>query len=110
LRTASVHIFPSTCEGSAKVTFEAAAAGLPQVTTYESGDAVVDGETGCVIPCDNVRALASAIERLYAAPEERIRMGAAARARMTALFTWDHFRLRLREAYRVARAKAAAAR
>jgi glycosyltransferase involved in cell wall biosynthesis len=102
LRTASVHIFPSTCEGSAKVTFEAAAAGLPQITTYESGDAVVDGETGCIIPCDNTPALASAIERLYASPEERSRMGAAARARMTALFTWDHFRLRLREAYRVA--------
>ena len=103
LRTASVHIFPSTCEGSAKVTFEAAAAGLPQITTYESGDAVVDGETGCIIPCGDVPALAAAIERLYAAPDLRQRMGAAARARMAALFTWDHFRLRLREAYRVAR-------
>jgi glycosyltransferase involved in cell wall biosynthesis len=103
LRTASVHIFPSTCEGSAKVTFEAAAAGLPQITTYESGDAVVDGETGCIIPCGDTAALAAAIERLYAAPEERKRMGIAARERMAALFTWDHFRLRLREAYRVAR-------
>jgi glycosyltransferase involved in cell wall biosynthesis len=103
LRTASVHIFPSTCEGSAKVTFEAAAAGLPQITTYESGDAVVDGETGCIIPCGDTGALAAAIERLYAAPELRRRMGAAARLRMAALFTWDHFRLRLREAYRVAR-------
>jgi glycosyltransferase involved in cell wall biosynthesis len=106
LRTATVHIFPSTCEGSAKVTFEAAAAGLPQITTYESGDAVVDGETGCVIPCDDVPALAGAIERLYASPDDCRRMGAAARARMMALFTWDHFRLRLREAYRVAKGAA----
>jgi glycosyltransferase involved in cell wall biosynthesis len=105
LRTASVHIFPSTCEGSAKVTFEAAAAGLPQITTYESGDAVVDGDTGCVIPCDDAGALARAIERLHAAPEECRRMGAAARTRMATLFTWDHFRLRLREAYRVALSK-----
>jgi glycosyltransferase involved in cell wall biosynthesis len=103
LRTASVHIFPSTCEGAAKVTFEAAAAGLPQITTYESGDAVVDGETGCVIPCNNTGALAAAIERLYASPELCRRMGAAARERMAALFTWDHFRLRLLQAYRVAR-------
>ena len=80
LRTASVHIFPSTCEGSAKVTFEAAAAGLPQITTYESGDAVVDGETGCVIPCGDTAALAAAIERLYGSPEVCARMGAAARA------------------------------
>ena len=103
LRTASVHIFPSTCEGSAKVTFEAAAAGLPQITTYESGDAVVDGETGCVIPCNDAEVLAAAIERLHGSPELCLRMGAAARKRMEALFTWDHFRLRLREAYRVAR-------
>jgi glycosyltransferase involved in cell wall biosynthesis len=103
LRTASIHIFPSTCEGSAKVTFEAAAAGLPQITTYESGDAVVNGETGCVIPCGDVAALAGAIERLYAAPEECRRMGQAARRRMETLFTWDHFRVRLLEAYRVAR-------
>jgi glycosyltransferase involved in cell wall biosynthesis len=102
LQTATVHIFPSTCEGSAKVTFEAAAAGLPQITTYESGDAVVDGETGIVIPCDDVAALAGAIERLYASPAECQRMGAAARLRMERLFTWDHFRLRLMEAYRVA--------
>jgi glycosyltransferase involved in cell wall biosynthesis len=102
LRTASVHIFPSTCEGSAKATFEAAAAGLPQITTYESGDAVVDGETGCVIPCDDTEVLAAAIERLHASPEMCRRMGAAARRRMETLFTWDHFRLRLREAYRVA--------
>ena len=102
LRTATVHIFPSTCEGSAKVTFEAAAAGLPQITTYESGDAVVDGETGCVIPCDDTGALAAAIERLYASPELCRRMGAAARMRMATLFTWDHFRLRLLEAYRTA--------
>ena len=109
LRTASVHIFPSTCEGSAKVTFEAAAAGLPQITTYESGDAVVNEETGCIIPCNDTAALAAAIERLYASPELCRRMGAAARLRMAALFTWDHFRLRLREAYRVARERNQAA-
>lgn len=103
LRTATVHIFPSTCEGAAKVTFEAAAAGLPQITTYESGDAVVDGETGCVIPCNDTDALVAAIERLYGSPDLCRKMGAAARKRMESLFTWDHFRARLLEAYRVSR-------
>ena len=105
LRTAAVHIFPSTCEGSAKVTFEAAAAGLPQITTYESGDAVVDGETGCVVPCDDVDALCGAIERLHGSPDIRLRMGAAARQRMVSHFTWDHFRARLLGAYRAAKAR-----
>lgn len=103
LRTASAHIFPSTCEGSAKVTFEAAAAGLPQITTYESGDAVVHGETGLVVPCEDVAALAAAIEKLHGDRNLAAAMGTAARRRMERLFTWDHFRLRLCEAYRVAR-------
>ena len=39
-RTATVHVFPSLCEGCAKTTCEAAASGLPQITTRESGDVV----------------------------------------------------------------------
>ena len=35
-----MHVFPSECEGSAKCTYEAAACGLPQITTRESGDVV----------------------------------------------------------------------
>ena len=101
-RESSVHIFPSTCEGSAKVTFDAAACGLPQITTRESGDAVVDGETGIIIPCDNVDALCDAILRIHADRAMRERMGAAARERMVNRFTWDHYRERLMDAYRVA--------
>jgi glycosyltransferase involved in cell wall biosynthesis len=102
LRESSVHIFPSTCEGSAKVTFDAAACGLPQITTRESGDAVLDGETGIVIPCDNVDALSAAILRLHRDRDFRERMGTAARQRMVEHFTWDHYRERLLEAYRLA--------
>ena len=48
-RSATVHIFPSSCEGSAKATYEAAACGLPQITTRESGDVVLDGVNGLII-------------------------------------------------------------
>ncbi len=107
-RDASVHILPSTCEGSAKTTYEASACGLAQIATRESGDVVVDGETGIVIPADNVDALAAAIERLYHNPGLAAEMGAAGRCRMVEHFTWDHFRARLLEAYRTAVARAAA--
>ena len=103
LRTATVHIFPSTCEGSAKVTYEAAACGLPQITTRESGDVVIDGLNGLVAPCDNPDALAAAIQRLYANPDLRLSMGAAARQRIVENFTWDHYRARLLDAYRAVR-------
>ena len=35
-----MHVFPSSHEGSAKTTYEAAACGLAQITTRESGDAL----------------------------------------------------------------------
>lgn len=105
-RTATVHILPSSCEGSAKTTYEAAACGLPQITTRESGDVVIDGQNGIIIPPDNPEALAAAIEHLYHHPEQGVAMGQAGRTRMVNEFTWDHFRARLLEAYRVAMARA----
>ncbi len=105
LRNSSVHIFPSTCEGSAKVTYDAAACGLAQISTRESGDVVVDGETGIVVPAGNVDALAAAIEKLYRNPDLLTTMGAAARTRTVENFTWDRFRARLLDAYRVAMAR-----
>jgi glycosyltransferase involved in cell wall biosynthesis len=104
-RSASVHVFPSSCEGSAKATYEAAACGLPQITTRESGDVVLDGMNGIIIPPDDVDALAAAIERLHGDRDLCARLGAAGRQRVAANFTWEHFRARLREAYAVAAAR-----
>ncbi len=100
LRQASAFVFPSECEGFAKVTLEAAACGLPLITTAESGDACVDGETGLIIPPNNVAALAGAIEHLHRHPEKLAPMGAASRARVAEHFTWEHYRTRVLEGYR----------
>jgi len=100
LRQGTIHVFPSQCEGSAKVTYEAAASGLPQITTREAGDVVVDGVEGTIIPPANVDRLADAIRHLYDHPEIVERMSIAARDRVVKNFTWDHFRTRLLIAYR----------
>ena len=102
LRQSTVHVFPSQCEGSAKVTYEAAACGLPQITTREAGDVVEDGVQGIIIPPADVDALAGAIQQLYDRPEIVERMSHAARERVVENFTWDHFRVRLLDAYEVA--------
>ncbi|MGZ5503731.1 MAG: glycosyltransferase, partial [Chthoniobacterales bacterium] len=65
LRQGTVHVFPSQLEGSAKVTYEAAACGLPQITTREAGDVVVDNVEGIIIPPGDVDRLAEAILHLY---------------------------------------------
>ena len=99
LRQSTIHVFPSQCEGSAKVTYEAAACGLPQITTRESGDVVEDGVQGIIIAPGDIDALAAAIQHLYDHPEIVERMSLAARQRVVENFTWDHFRERLLGAY-----------
>lgn len=102
LRQSTIHVFPSQCEGSAKVTYEAAACGLPQVSTREAGDVVEEGVQGIIVPPGDVDAIAAAIQHLYDHPEIVERMGRAARERVVKNFTWDHFRARLLEAYKTA--------
>ena len=99
LSQGTIHVFPSSLEGSAKVIYEAAACGLPQVTTRESGDVVNDGIEGIIIPPGDVDRCAEAIRHLYDHPEIVERMSVAARQRVVENFTWDHFRTRLLGAY-----------
>lgn len=101
-RNASVHIFPTSLEGSAKATYEAAACGLPQITTRESGDIVIDGVNGLLIPPDNLDALCAAIETLYRDAGLRGRFGAAGRKLVVENYTWEHVHRRVLDAYRTA--------
>jgi glycosyltransferase involved in cell wall biosynthesis len=107
LSQSTVHVFPSQCEGSAKVTYEAAACALPQITTREAGDVVRDGVEGIIVRPGDVDAIAAALEHLHRHPEVVERMGSAARQRVVENFTWDHFRTRLLDAYEIAMQKVA---
>ena len=99
LRRCAAFVFPSECEGFAKATLEAAACGLPLIATQESGDAIIDGQTGLLIPPNDPEALAEAL-RTFHAQRDRIRtMGANARRLVEQQFTWDHYRERIWEGY-----------
>ncbi len=102
LNQGTIHVFPSQWEGSAKVTYEAAACGLPQITTYEAGDVVRNGIEGIIVKPGDVDAIAAALEHLYRHPEIVKEMSTAARRRVVENFTWDHFRTRLLDAYETA--------
>ncbi|HEY7002280.1 MAG TPA: glycosyltransferase [Candidatus Udaeobacter sp.] len=102
LSQGTVHVFPSQWEGSAKVTYEAAACALPQITTREAGDVVRDGVEGIIVRPGNVDAIAAALKHLHRHPEIVEQMGSAARRRVVENFTWDHFRTRLLGAYEMA--------
>lgn len=99
LSQGTIYVFPSQLEGNAKTVNEAAASGLPIITTRESGDVVNDGVEGMIVPPGNVEAVMTAILDLYNHPETVERMSIAARRRVVENFTWDHCRSRLLHAY-----------
>jgi colanic acid/amylovoran biosynthesis glycosyltransferase len=75
-------------EGLPTTILEAAALGLPVVSTWHSGipEAVVDGETGLLAPEADPPALAGHIGRLLADDELRVRLGEQARRRIESHF------------------------
>lgn len=95
---ADVFVFPSIEEGSALVTYEALACGLPVITTPNAGSVVQDGVEGFLVPARDVDALAARMEQLRADEPLRATMGKAARARAMA-FTWEHHGDRLAATY-----------
>lgn len=103
LRRASVFVFPSECEGFAKSTLEAAACGLPLIATRASGDAIIDGETGIMIPPDDVDSLCHALVQAHANRVSFAEMGRRARLRVEKYFTWDHYRSRMLHGYACAK-------
>jgi glycosyltransferase involved in cell wall biosynthesis len=94
--SADAFVFPSLHEGSALVTYEALASGLPVITTENAGSVVRDGVEGFVLPIRDVAALKEKILMLYQSPELRREMGMRARERAEH-FTWEAYRTRLRE-------------
>ncbi|KAB2850830.1 MAG: glycosyltransferase family 4 protein [Hyphomicrobiaceae bacterium] len=69
---------------------EAMATGLPAIVSDRVGaanDLVIDGKTGIVFPFGSRSHLADVIVRLASCPEERLRMGAAARAHVQSSYS-----------------------
>ncbi|WP_337176023.1 glycosyltransferase family 4 protein [Paludisphaera sp.] len=97
MAAADVFVFPSLFEGSAVVTYEALACGLPVVTTPEAGSVARDGVEGLITPSRDVDALAAAMARLGEDPALRARMSAAARARAMD-FDWPRYHMAVADA------------
>jgi glycosyltransferase involved in cell wall biosynthesis len=101
-RAADVLAAPSQYEGGLGMVYlEAMACGLPVVATAAGGaaEAVVDGETGILLPRADADEATRAIETLLREPELRNRMGSAGRARVEQRFTVERYAQRVAEAY-----------
>jgi glycosyltransferase involved in cell wall biosynthesis len=76
-----VLVHPAEREGLGVALLEAASAGVPVVASDVGGvsDVVVAGETGMLVPHDDVVAFGRALAALLASPDARRRLGVAAR-------------------------------
>ena len=99
MAAADVFVFPSLFEGSAVVTYEALACGLPCIVTPSAGSVVRDGLDGLLVPSGEVGPLAEAMERLGPDPTAREAMAASARRRAES-FDWPRYHAAVVEAVR----------
>jgi glycosyltransferase involved in cell wall biosynthesis len=94
---ADLFVLPSLCEGSATVSYEALASGLPVITTPNAGSVVRDGLDGFIVPIRDSDALAAKIELLAGDPEllKWMSQNACQRAQE---FSWERYGERLTRA------------
>jgi starch synthase len=84
MAAADVFVFPSLFEGSAVVTYEAMACGLPCIVTAEAGSVARHGRDGLVVPARESVALAAAMERMGTDASLRAACSASARVQAEA--------------------------
>lgn len=103
-----VFCLPSREDMCPLVCVEAMSQALPVVATTVGGlpELVVEGETGLLVPADDVQALATALLALAENPVWRRQMGDAGRRRFEECFTQEHMARQTWEIY----AKASASR
>jgi L-malate glycosyltransferase len=88
-----IYSHASESEGGPNAVIEAAAAGLPVVATSAggTGEAVIDGEGGLLVPVGDERALGATLLRMLADETMRRAFGAAARERAIRLFSVEQY-------------------
>lgn len=91
LAAADVFILPSRWEGLPMALLEGMMAGLPVIATQVEGvdEVVQPGIHGLLVPLESPAELAQAILQLLRLPNDRSRMGAAARKRVLSSYTTD---------------------
>lgn len=102
LPLADIGLLVSHQEGFSNALIEAMGGGLPMIATAVGGnlDAIVDDESGLLIPAHHPAALAAAILDLAGHPQRRAALGFAARERTIAVFSQEACVARYERLYR----------
>lgn len=93
-----IFVFPSIEEGSALVTYEAMASGLPVVTTPNSGSLVEDSKNGLLVKAGDSESLKQAIEKLYNNRDLLVKFSSEGRKKVEN-YSWENYEAKLIETY-----------
>lgn len=98
---ATIYALPSRSEGSPNVILEAMAAGLPIAATRAGGvpEILENDVTGLLVPKEDPRALADAIQKLLLSEDLRARLASAARKQVDTSHTIEAYRRDLTQFY-----------
>jgi len=91
LADADLFVFPTFAEGSSRSAMEAAAAGLPVVTTENCGLPLEHEKSAIYVPAGESGALADAIARVASDEGLRQSIGRNAMRTVTENYTWEHY-------------------
>jgi glycosyltransferase involved in cell wall biosynthesis len=95
-------LMPSLNEGFPRTAIEAMAAGKPIIATRVGGtpEAIIDGETGILVPSQDVEAMAKALTELIGDNELQFRLGKAGRDRAEKNYSLENYVSRLDGLYK----------
>ncbi len=95
-------VVPSRYEGLSLLVLEAMAVARPVIATQVGGnpEAIIDGESGLLVPPDNAPALVEACRRVIKDPAFAARLGQAALQRVRDNFTLEHMVAAYEDLYR----------
>ena len=96
-----VFILPSQREGFSRILLEAMACSTPIIASDVSGnnEAITDGETGILVPYEEVSRLSGAVETMLESPGEAEKMGQNARRRVEEFFGIDEHVYKIQKLY-----------
>jgi glycosyltransferase involved in cell wall biosynthesis len=100
LAAADILVMPSRREGQSIAVLEAMRDGRAVIVSDGPGNPELVGDAGVVVASGDVPALAAALARLAADPDERARLGAAAQRRYEEGFSLERFQERMAALYR----------
>jgi glycosyltransferase involved in cell wall biosynthesis len=88
---ADLFVFPTFAEGSSRSGMEAAAAGLPIITTENCGLPLEHGKSAIYVPVNDSDSLAEAIARVSSDEDLLASLGRNAMRTVTENYTWAHY-------------------